>query len=313
MAVSGARDDGDSAMADNLPAELRWANLLLRFPANDVAPMHAFGRWDDQPHQHLPAARLAASPWQGLLIADEVGLGKTISAIRIIRRLHAMGDCGAVIIACPGSLRSKWKQELHHRGDLEAEVVDSGRRLGRIVERLAEGEPRIVIVSHGILQRSANLEQLMDTLPEVMLTIIDEAHHCRNPRNRLHDAAQLLTMRSRQSVLMTATPVNLREEELWVQLSLLAPDRWPTVEQFFRTMRPTRMLNDVLDGISRPIPNLPRAIDHFRALQHTIGFAGDPRLEEAIRLVESPDAWSEERIGEPSSTTETTQRSIGAN
>ena len=296
MAVSGARDDGDSAMADNLPGNLRWTELLLRYPANDVAPMHAFGRWDDQPHQHLPAARLSASPWQGLLIADEVGLGKTISAIRIIRRLHAMGEGGAVIIACPGSLRSKWKQELHHRGDLEAEIVDSGRRLGRIVERLAEGEPRIVIVSHGILQRSANLEQLMDTLPEVMLTIIDEAHHCRNPRNRLHDAAQLLTMRSRQSVLMTATPVNLREEELWVQLSLLAPDRWPTVEQFFRTMRPTRMLNDVLDGISRPIPNLPRAIDHFRALQHTIGFAGDPRLEEAIRLVESPDAWSEERI-----------------
>jgi superfamily II DNA or RNA helicase len=296
MAVSGTRDDGISATADNLPSNLRWADLLLRHPASDAAPMHAFGRWEDQPHQHVPAARLATSPWQGLLIADEVGLGKTISAIRIIRRLHATGETGAIIIACPGSLRSKWKQELHHRGDLEAEVADSGRRLLRIVERLTEGEPRIVIVSHGILRRSATLEQLMDTLPEVMLTIIDEAHHCRNPRSRLHDAAQLLTMRSRQSVLMTATPVNLREEELWVQLSLLAPDRWPTIEQFFRTMRPTRMLNDVLDGISRPVPNLPRAIDHFQALQHTIGFAGDPRLVEAINIVQDEDAWSEQRI-----------------
>ncbi len=258
--------------------------------------MHDFGRWEDQPHQHLPAARLAASPWNGLLIADEVGLGKTISAIRIIRRLHSTGDTGAVIIACPGSLRSKWKQELHHRGDLESEIVDSGRRLLRIVERLIEGEPRILIVSHGILRRSATLVQLMETLPEVMLTIIDEAHHCRNPRNRLHDAAQLLTMRSRQSVLMTATPVNLREEELWVQLSLLAPDRWPTIEQFHRTMRPTRMLNDVLDGISRPVPNLPRALDHFRALQNTIGFAGDPRLEQAVSLVQDESAWTEFRI-----------------
>ena len=296
MAVSGTRDDGDSAPADNLPSDLRWADLLLRYPASDAAPMHAFGRWEDQPHQHLPAARLATSPWQGILIADEVGLGKTISAIRIIRRLHSTGEAGPVIIACPGSLRSKWKQELHHRGDLEAVVADSGRRLLRIVENLREGEPRVVIVSHGILRRSATLEQLMDTLPEVMLTIIDEAHHCRNPRNRLHDAAQLLTMRSRQSVLMTATPVNLREEELWVQLSLLAPDRWPTIEQFYRTMRPTRMLNDVLDGISRPVPNLPRAIDHFQALQHTIGFAGDPRLVEAINLVQDEDAWGEHRI-----------------
>ena len=296
MTVSGARDDAFSATADNLPASLRWTDLLLRFPASDSAPMHDFGRWEDQPHQHLPAARLAASPWNGLLIADEVGLGKTISAIRIIRRLHSTGETGAVIIACPGSLRSKWKQELHHRGDLEAEIVDSGRRLLRIVERLIEGEPRILIVSHGILRRSATLVQLMETLPEVMLTIIDEAHHCRNPRNRLHDAAQLLTMRSRQSVLMTATPINLREEELWVQLSLLAPDRWPTIEQFHRTMRPTRMLNDVLDGISRPVPNLPRALDHFRALQNTIGFAGDPRLEQAVNLVQDESAWTEFRI-----------------
>ena len=296
MAVSGTRDDVDSATADNLPSSLRWTDLLLRHPASDSAPMHDFGRWEDQPHQHLPAARLATSPWQGLLIADEVGLGKTISAIRIIRRLHSIGETGAIIIACPGSLRSKWKQELHHRGDLEAEIIDSGKRLLRVVERLVEGEPRIIIVSHGVLRRSATLEQLMDTLPEVMLTIIDEAHHCRNPRNRLHDAAQLLTMRSRKSVLMTATPVNLREEELWVQLSLLAPDRWPTIEQFHRTMRPTRMLNDVLDGISRPVPNLPRALDHFRALQHTIGFAGDPRLEQALNLVQNESAWQEDRI-----------------
>ena len=296
MAVSGTRDDVDSATADNIPPSLRWADLLLRHPASDSAPMHDFGRWEDQPHQHLPAARLATSPWQGLLIADEVGLGKTISAIRIIRRLHSIGETGAIIIACPGSLRSKWKQELHHRGDLEAEIIDSGKRLLRVVERLVEGEPRIIIVSHGVLRRSATLEQLMDTLPEVMLTIIDEAHHCRNPRNRLHDAAQLLTMRSRKSVLMTATPVNLREEELWVQLSLLAPDRWPTIEQFHRTMRPTRMLNDVLDGISRPVPNLPRALDHFRALQHTIGFAGDPRLEQALNLVQNESAWQEDRI-----------------
>ena len=161
MAVSGTRDDVDSATADNLPPSLRWTDLLLRHPSSDSAPMHDFGRWEDQPHQHLPAARLATSPWQGLLIADEVGLGKTISAIRIIRRLHSIGETGAIIIACPGSLRSKWKQELHHRGDLEAEIIDSGRRLLRVVERLVEGEPRIIIVSHGVLRRSATLEQLM--------------------------------------------------------------------------------------------------------------------------------------------------------
>jgi superfamily II DNA or RNA helicase len=291
MAISGARDDVDSATADNLPPHLRWTDLQLRLAASDTSPMHAFGRWEDQAHQHLPAARLALSPWKGVLIADEVGLGKTISAIRIIRRLHATGQTGSVIIACPGSLRSKWRQELHHRGDLDAIVADSGRRLLAIAKRLANGEPRVIIVSHGILRRAATLEKLMECLPQTMLTIVDEAHHCRNPRSRLHDAVQFLTMRSQYSVLMTATPVNLREEELWIQLSLLAPDRWPSIEAFYRTMRPTRMLNDVLDGIAQPIPNLPRAVDRFRALEHTVGFAGDPRLVKAIHLIENEEKW----------------------
>ena len=291
MAVSGTRDDGDSATAENLPGHLRWTDLQLRKPANDTAPMHSFGRWEDQPHQHLPADRLAMSPWKGILIADEVGLGKTISAIRIIRRLHSIGETGGVIIACPGSLRSKWRQELHHRGDIDAIVADSGRRLLSMAKRLSEGEPRVIIVSHGVLRRSSTLEKLMECLPENMLTIVDEAHHCRNPRSRLHDAVQFLTMRSRFSVLMTATPVNLKEEELWIQLSLLAPDRWPTIDEFYRTMRPTRMLNDMLDGVAQPIPNLPRAIDRFRALDNTIGISGDPRLTKAIKLVENEEAW----------------------
>ena len=296
MAISGARDDVDSAGADNLPSHLRWTDLQLRSAASDTAPMHAFGRWEDQAHQHLPAARLALSPWKGVLIADEVGLGKTISAIRIIRRLHATGQTGGVIIACPGSLRSKWRQELHHRGDLDAIVADSGRRLLAIAKRLADGEPRVIIVSHGVLRRAATLEKLMELLPQTMLTIVDEAHHCRNPRSRLHDAVQFLTMRSQFSVLMTATPVNLREEELWIQLSLLAPDRWPSIDAFYRTMRPTRMLNDVLDGIAQPIPNLPRAIDRFRALENTIGFAGDPRLNKAIRLIENEEYWRDHTL-----------------
>ena len=296
MVVSGSRDESDSKGVRNLPANLRWTDLTLRFPASDSAPMHAFGRWEDQPHQHLPAARLAVSPWKGVLIADEVGLGKTISAIRIIRRLHSIGETGPIIIACPGSLRSKWRQELHHRGDIDAIVADSGRRLLSISKRLADGEPRVIIVSHGVLRRAATLDKLMQILPETLLTIVDEAHHCRNPRSRLHDAVQFLTMRSQYSVLMTATPVNLREEELWIQLSLLAPDRWPSIESFYRTMRPTRMLNDVLDGITHSVPNLPRALDRFRALENTIGFAGDPRLDKAIKLVENEERWRQHTL-----------------
>ena len=84
------------------------SDLKIRQPASDQNMTLHFGRWEDQPHQHLPVARMFAGPWRGILVADEVGLGKTISAMISIRELHARGEKGGVLIACPGSLRSKW-------------------------------------------------------------------------------------------------------------------------------------------------------------------------------------------------------------
>ena len=292
-AGTGADNDDEVAIQD---WSLLRCDLDLRLPTSDSAPLHNFGRWDDQPHQHLPAARLSASPWRGLLIADEVGLGKTISAIRVLRRLHAIGRTGAVIITCPGGLRSKWRQELYHRADLDCAIADSGRRLLAEIQRMRDGEPRVIIVSHGVLRRSQTLEQMLDLVPNLMMTIVDEAHHCRNPKNRLHDAVQLLSMRSEEVLLLTATPINLRDEELWVQLSLLAPDRWPTLMQFQRTMGPTRMLNDALAQLSLAQPDLPGVLDRLRALEQTVGIRGDPRLDQALDLVLDEGAWNAERI-----------------
>jgi superfamily II DNA or RNA helicase len=231
-----------------------------------------------------------------LLIADEVGLGKTISAIRVLRRLHAIGKTGPVVITCPGGLRTKWLQELYHRADLNCIVADSGRRLLAEMERMRAGEPRIIIVSHGVLRRSHTIEQMLDLMPELLLTIVDEAHHCRNPRSRLHDSVQLLSMRSEQTLLLTATPINLRDEELWVQLSLLAPDRWPTLAQFQRTMGPTRMMNDALAQLSLAQPDLPGVLDRLRALQQTVGIRGDPRLDQALDLVLDEGAWNADQL-----------------
>ena len=182
----------------------------------------------DQPHQHLPAARLASSNWDGLLIADEVGLGKTISALHVLRRLHAMGETGGVLIICPGGLRLKWLQEMFHRCDLDGFEANTGKKLRQSLDRIREGESLVVVTSHGIFRQSKLLRELMEEgIPDLLLTIVDESHHCRNPRSRLHDAIQILSLHSRQTLFLTATPVNLSNEELWIQLSLLAPDRWP--------------------------------------------------------------------------------------
>lgn len=267
-------------------------DLDIRFPPTDYCPLLNFGRWQDQPHQHLPAARLASSHWNGLLIADEVGLGKTISALHVLRRLHAIGEKGGALIICPGGLRIKWIQEMFHRCDLDGFEANSGDKLKQGLERIRQGESLVIVTSHGIFRQSKLLRDLMEEgIPELLMTIVDEAHHCRNPRSRLHDAIQLLTLHSRQTLFLTATPVNLSNEELWVQLSLLAPDRWPDFNSFQRTMRPMQMLNTALDATAKIVPDLEAARSALQVLHITPGFTGDPRLQLAIEICSDPLGW----------------------
>ena len=287
---------GEAAYADR---QVHWAllrsDLDIRFPPSDICPLLRFGRWDDQPHQHLPASRLAASHWKGMLIADEVGLGKTISALHVLRRLHVLGERGGVLIVVPGGLRSKWMQELYHRTDLQGVEADTGAKLRQALQTIEAGEPLVVVTSHGILRQSSLVSELLENgMPEMMLSIVDEAHHVRNPNSRLHDAVQMLTLNSRNMLFLTATPINLRNEDLWVQLSLLAPDRWPDFSAFERTMRPMRQLNTALDALSQQQPDLEEARAALQILALTPGFAGDPRLTQAIELVADALAWSGE-------------------
>ena len=289
--------DVSGVVLDQAEWNLLRHDLNIRYPPTDYCPLLQFGRWQDQPHQHLPAARLASSHWNGLLIADEVGLGKTISALHVLRRLHSIGESGGVIVACPGGLRLKWIQEMFHRCDLDGFEANTGAKLREAFERIRQGESLVVVTSHGILRQPTLLRELMEEgVPEILLTIVDEAHHCRNPRSRLHDAIQLLTLHSKQTLFLTATPVNLSNEELWVQLSLLAPDRWPDFMSFQNTMRPMRLLNTALDAASQVTPDLMAAIQALEMLELTPGFTADPRLRAALDLCQDPLGWTGESL-----------------
>ena len=135
--------DSDELAEAGINDEIDFTDILttlhLTKPPTDGAPMLCFGRFDDFPHQHLPLARLSASDWKGVMIADEVGLGKTISAIQILKTLHARGNSGSAIIICPGGLRRKWCNELWQRADIEAVVVENGAMFRENILRILAG------------------------------------------------------------------------------------------------------------------------------------------------------------------------------
>jgi len=295
--LGSRNEDASGAILSAAEWNLIRHDLDIRFPPSDLCPLLKFGRWMDQPHQHLPAARLASSNWDGLLIADEVGLGKTISALHVLRRLHAMGETGGVLIICPGGLRLKWLQEMFHRCDLDGFEANTGKKLRQSLDRIRDGESLVVVTSHGIFRQPKLLRELMEEgVPDLLLTIVDESHHCRNPRSRLHDAIQILSLHSRQTLFLTATPVNLSNEELWIQLSLLAPDRWPDFISFQATMRPMQMLNTALDATAKTIPDLEGALAALQVLNMTPGFTNDPRLVQAIEICSDPLGWRDEYL-----------------
>ncbi|CAI8194247.1 MAG: RNA polymerase-associated protein RapA [Methanobacteriota archaeon] len=261
-----------------------WAaiesDLKIQQPASDQNMTLHFGRWEDQPHQHLPVARMFAGPWKGILVADEVGLGKTISAMISIRELHARGETGGILIACPGSLRSKWKNELAHRVDLDAKTPATCASFLEELDALQNGSNNVVIVSHGVLRRAETLDSMVGQRMNLLMTIVDEAHHVRNPKSRLHDAIQMLFLSSRWKMLLTATPVNLDNEDLFVLLSLIAPDRWPDIHSFRATMSPTATIHSAIDAVCTKPIQADQLRNEIARLNNYVAMQDDPRLRD---------------------------------
>ncbi|MBX5482883.1 MAG: DEAD/DEAH box helicase [Myxococcaceae bacterium] len=171
---------------------------------------------DLNPHQ-LEAACFAldALPRGGCMLADEVGLGKTIEAGIVIAQLVAEGK-NRVLICAPATLRAQWQTELKEKFDLDAIIVDgrSVRATGNVFDR-----PVPVICSIPFAANKA--DQLAQISWDVV--IIDEAHRLRNawkPNNKMGRALRF-ALRDRPKLLLTATPLQNDLMELYGLVSLL--------------------------------------------------------------------------------------------
>ena len=168
-----------------------------------LAPALAHAAVDLNPHQVEAAAfALGALPTGGAVLADEVGLGKTIEAGLVIAQLASEGR-GRALVLVPASLRNQWRDELATKFGLDAEVVDGERARGRAGNPF--DRPGVVIASHAFGALRA------DELARVPwdLAVLDEAHRLRNAWRRDHRTGQALrrALRRAPKLLLTATPL----------------------------------------------------------------------------------------------------------
>lgn len=199
-------------------------------------------------YQFKPVIKVLESPTNGILIADEVGLGKTIEAGLIWTELRSRFDMRRLLVICPAALREKWCRELSTKIGIDAQICDAKETLkilqddemhlrGFAIVASMQGlrpprdwEEDDIRSSTADLARffrhKENEERLVDLL------VIDEAHHLRNPETQTNELAQLCKNVSDYTVLLTATPIHNRNEDLFSLLRLLDPDTFTRSEVF---------------------------------------------------------------------------------
>ncbi len=237
----------------------------LKSPTARVAYAFSTARTLFFPHQFKPLLKFLDNGGRGILIADDVGLGKTIESGYILRELQARRNVERTIILVPARLGIKWKREMRQRFEEDFEIV-KGNDLLSLAERIESGKelpPFKWIVSYESARREHIRLALESAQPVIDLFIADEAHRLRNPETLQHKLGRLFCDLSDNSVFLTATPVQNSLDDLWNLLRLLSEDEFPDREIFMQQVRANRVILECQRLLSQRLPRFDEVIDNL--------------------------------------------------
>lgn len=215
---------------------------LRQFNLTDQIRSLRAARLEHLPFQYKPLLKFLESEHQRVLIADEVGLGKTIEAAFILSELTARTDVRRVLIVVPSNLRSKWQRELYERFDEQFEIRDS-QWVQSVLLSPSVGEelPRFrAIVSIEGIRRLAPIFE--ERHPPLDLVIVDEAHRLRNEGTLSYRLARALSDAADGMLLCSATPLQTRTKDLYNLLRVMLGDEAGTFVDFSRDLETNRPL-----------------------------------------------------------------------
>lgn len=276
----------------NLARVLTFHKIASRV-SNVFYAMQA-SRTDFYAYQFKPVYKFIESTNGRILITDEVGLGKTIEAGLIWLEAQARSGARRLLVVCPSMLREKWKQELRFRFNVDAEIYDSSGFIDllRDFEREADNFQCAAVCSIQSLRTAKVLDALTEfeeTGYTFDLVVIDEAHHLRNVDTRSHKLGRQLSDLTEALVLLTATPIHLRSEDLFRLLSLLDPDEFAHQWVFSNRIAANEPLVFAQNALRRHPADVAEALDHLERLPESRWFAGNPLVDLAIGKVASLD------------------------
>lgn len=217
-------------------------------------------------YQFKPVLHFLDSPCNGILIADEVGLGKTIEAGLIWTELRARLDAKRLLVVCPAILCEKWKDELSNRFGVNAEIIDSSELLKKLED--VKDRPQVsfacIVSIQGVRPpknydsgdakgRAAKLARFLNDAevdePLLDMVIIDEAHYLRNASTQNYKLGKLLRPVSQNMVMLSATPIQMKSSDLFNLLHLIDEDAFPYEYSFQQSLQSNAPILQLRDDI----------------------------------------------------------------
>jgi ATP-dependent helicase HepA len=228
-----------------------------------------------KPHQVGIVQRVLGARRPRFILADEVGLGKTIEAGMIFSALRLSGLANRVLVVTPSHLTVQWLAELFHKFNQLFTLMDSERHAQSLKER-PEVSPWVrfdkVVTSLELLSRTeSHLAGAAQKDAYWDLVIVDEAHHLKG--EKAFEAVQALAKNSWGLLLLTATPMQLDPAEYRSLLSLIDPVLAPSEEAFRGRLARQEELSQAVRGLLEPKGKPQDAVKQLKER-----FSGDTRL-----------------------------------
>jgi len=268
-------DEAKTLSADKFRACLTALELL--HPGSSLYSINS-AKIDYIPYQYRPVIRFIKADRPRMLIADSVGVGKTIEAGLIIKELQARKDIISILIICPKALvtEEKWLKEMK-RFDEDFEHLDGDDIRFCIEQTYLDGEwpskkDRMIISyskfnegilfgngrNKGLLQEDEHGKPVLEPPPHFDLVIVDEAHHIRNPGTNAYKAVKYFCENADAVLFLTATPIQLGDHDLFVQLNLLRPDLIIDDQSFQHIAEPNPFINSAVSAMREQNPDWQR-------------------------------------------------------
>lgn len=299
------------------PEELHAAMSALQLLHPSTSHLYSLfaSRINFVPYQFRPVLKLINADRPRMLIADEVGVGKTIEAGLILKELQARREIRSVLIICPKPLVSerKWQEEMK-RFDERFEHLDSKSLRYCIEETHMDGVwpqrySRAIVpyslFDEALLMGNKQKKQLglldLDPPPSFDLVIIDEAHTIRNTDTWAYRVARHFCDNAEAVILLSATPIQLGDNDLYNLLHLIRPDVITSRQDFDHMAEPNPHLNQAIEVARGAKEDWKDCAKGFveKALNTTWGkgvLTHDPRLQHAYDVLMGDDNTPETRL-----------------